>query len=202
MRRVSRSRRSSSPCFSIGVRKTRPKRRASPSRPGHQKVELRPQLAEMVLDRRAGQAEPVARVEPAGERGRLAGRVLDRLRLVEHDEVPGAGSRRLGVARQQRVGRQHQIGIGDLRRSAAARSAPCSDSTRSSGREARGLGAPVRHHAGRADHEARPVEPARLLLDQDVRQGLHRLAEAHVVGEDRRPARSRRRNCSQSSPSR
>ena len=35
--------------------------------PRHQKGELRPQFAEMVLDRRAGQAQPVPRVEPADE---------------------------------------------------------------------------------------------------------------------------------------
>ena len=82
--------------------------------PRHQKGELRPQLAEMVFDRRPGQAQPVARVEAADQRGRLRIGVLDRLRLVEHRDVPGDRQQMIGVARQQRVGRQHQIGLADL----------------------------------------------------------------------------------------
>ena len=68
----------------------------------------------MVLDRRPGQAQPVAGVEPADEPGRLRIGVLDRLRLVEHRDVPGDRQQMIGVARQQRIGRQHQIGIADL----------------------------------------------------------------------------------------
>ncbi len=81
--------------------------------PRHQKGELRPQLPEMVLDRRPGQAQPMARVEPADEPGRLRIGILDRLRLVEHRDVPGDRKQQLGVARQQRVGRHHHIGIAD-----------------------------------------------------------------------------------------
>ena len=79
------------------------------------------------------------RLEPAGELGGLAGRVLDRLRLVEHDQVPlaraAAPRRRAAAARRWSApGRPR-----GSRRRAAARSGPCSGSTRRLGREALGL---------------------------------------------------------------
>jgi hypothetical protein len=46
------------------------------------------------------------------------------------------------------------------------------------------LGAPVRPHARRADHKARPIQAAGLFLHENVGEGLHRLAQAHVVGKD------------------
>jgi hypothetical protein len=54
----------------------------------------------MVLDRRPGQAQPVARVEPADEPGDLRHGVLYRLRLVEHCDVPRYRQQMIGVARQ------------------------------------------------------------------------------------------------------
>ena len=54
---------------------------------GVEKVEQRPQLAEVVLDRRARQADLVARVERADRLGRLRVVVLDRVRLVEDEQV-------------------------------------------------------------------------------------------------------------------
>jgi hypothetical protein len=44
--------------------------------------------------------------------------------------------------------------------------------------------APIGHEAGRRDHQGRPVGAAALLLDQDVGQRLHGLAETHVIRED------------------
>ena len=60
--------------------------RADEARVGE--VEDRPQVAEPVLDRRAGEREPGAGRDAAQLLGGLAGRVLDRLRLVEHDRAP------------------------------------------------------------------------------------------------------------------
>ena len=51
-------------------------------------------------------------------------------------------------------------------------------------RQTGGLRTPIGHHARRADDEARPVEPAFALLDQEMGQRLHGLAEPHIVGEE------------------
>ena len=45
------------------------------------------------------------------------------------------------------------------------------------------LAAPVADQAGQRDDHRGAIEPAVLLLEQDVRDGLQRLAQAHVVGE-------------------
>jgi len=76
---------------------------------GHGQVDLRPQLAQVVLQRRAGQAHAARRAQ--GEHGatRLGARVLHLLRLVEHDQrerLPAQGGH---VARQQRVAGQHHV---------------------------------------------------------------------------------------------
>ena len=68
--------------------------------PGDQEAHLRPELTQMVLDRRAGQAQAVAGLELRGELGGLAGRVLDRLSLIERHQVPLHRHERFGVARQ------------------------------------------------------------------------------------------------------
>ena len=54
---------------------------------------------------------------------------------------------------------------------------------RQAGRETRGLVLPVEDERGRQDDQRRTVEAAALLLQQQVRQRLHRLAQAHVVGK-------------------
>jgi hypothetical protein len=51
-------------------------------------------------------------------------------------------------------------------------------------RQACGLGEPVRYDTRRADHEARPVDAALALFNEEVGQGLDGLAEPHIVGED------------------
>ena len=45
------------------------------------------------------------------------------------------------------------------------------------------LQSPVRDQAGRADDQCRAVQPAFRLFDRQMRQGLHRLAQAHIVGQ-------------------
>ena len=61
---------------------------SSPSKPGREELEQRPQLAEIVLERRACQRTGGgARSMPVSEPGAGALRVLDRLRLVEDGDV-------------------------------------------------------------------------------------------------------------------
>ena len=149
----------------------------------HQEVEQAPQLAQVVLQRRARQAQPVPRVQARHHLRRLGAGVLDVLRLVQHHQVPGLGQPLFTVALQQRVGRDDQVVLceaGGLRMPAAAVPHPAAQG----GGEAGRLALPVAQQAHRRHHQAGPVEPAGLLLGQQVRQGLQRLAQAHVVGQD------------------
>src|SRR5581483_2990748 len=61
--------------------------RAGPDQAGVGEVEDRPQVAEAVLHRRTGEGQPAAGRDAAQLLGRVAGRVLDRLGLV--DDEPG-----------------------------------------------------------------------------------------------------------------
>jgi len=149
----------------------------------HQKGELRPQLAEMVLHRRAGETQPMTGVEATDQLRRLRGGILDRLRFVKHGHVPCDRQQTVGVARQQRVGRHHQIGIVDFGKAVRAIGAVQRQDLQL-GRQPRCLGEPVRHDARRADDETGPVEAAFTLFDQDMSKGLHGLAQPHIVGEN------------------
>ena len=149
----------------------------------HQEGELRPQLAEMVFHRRAGETQPMACIEAADQLRRLRGGILDRLRLVQHCHVPLNRQQPVGVARQQRVGRHNQIGIVDLGKALGAVGAMQRQDPEL-GRQPCRLGDPVRHDAGRANDEAGPVKAAFALLDQNMSEGLHRLAQPHIVGKD------------------
>ena len=66
MRRASSSRRTLSPSFSIGVRQRFVKSCWVAEETRQQEVELRPQFAEMILERRASQAQTMPRA--AGSR--------------------------------------------------------------------------------------------------------------------------------------
>ncbi len=138
---------------------------------GVQEVHLAPQLLEAVLDRRAGERDAALRVQRERRARDLAVGVLDRLRLVEHHQLPANRGELLRIEPQQRVGRErHRRAIFQLAIDAVIR---VHFELRS---EARDLVAPVREHArGRNDERARA----------EGRQRLQRLAEAHVVGEQR-----------------
>ena len=68
---------------------------------GVEELEEAPQLAQVVLDRRAAEREAMVGLEQAGGLGGLGGGVLDRLRFVEDDVVEGVSlqaRRRRGAA--------------------------------------------------------------------------------------------------------
>jgi len=67
MRPISSWRRAASPRFSIGVRNTPIEAPVIPEQPRHEESELRPQLPEMILDRRARETETMARLELADQ---------------------------------------------------------------------------------------------------------------------------------------
>ena len=85
-----------------------------PEQAGHQEGELGPELLQVVLDRRAGEAEAMPRVELADRLGGLGIGALDHLRLIQHDDVPGQWAHDLDVAREHGVGRDHHMHAGQL----------------------------------------------------------------------------------------
>ena len=87
------------------------------------------------------------------------------------------------VARQQRVSRQHQVEVADLVEAPQALRAMQQQHAQA-GREAGRLGLPIAHQAGGRHHQGWIRQAPGFLFDQDVGQGLHRLAQAHVIGQD------------------
>jgi len=89
------------------------------------------------------------------------------------------------VARQQGVGRQHQVALIDLVELLGAVLALQQQHFQGR-RELGRLVLPVAHQTRRCNHQGRMRETARFLFHQDMRQGLHGLAKAHVIGQDAR----------------
>ena len=76
---------------------------------GHQEIKQRPQLAKVVFQRRSGQAQTMLGAELAHRNRCLAGRILDRLRLVKNQQVIGMRAQRLLVAPEQGVSGQANV---------------------------------------------------------------------------------------------
>ncbi len=93
---------------------------AAAEKTGQQEVELAPQLAEMILQRRTGQAQAVPGINLAHRFGAAALGVLDSLRLVEDEEVVAVPHQFVGVAPEQRIGSKHDVVFGDLRKALLA----------------------------------------------------------------------------------
>ena len=171
-----------SPCFSIGVRKRLRKLLASPRRPGERKSNSDHSSPRLFSQRRAGQAEAVARASSCEQPAAWLGvGFLIVCASSRTSDVPVLRRQHRVVARQQRIGRQHEVVRRDRRRTALAVLARAA-AARAARREALRLAPPVRHQAGRRDDQrrrsSRPA-PSRWRGGQ----GLHRLAEAHVVRE-------------------
>ena len=183
---ASTARRSPSCFFSIGVRNTRRERVGVAEKPGHRgsrtaTTARRDGSPSACRSGTAGGA-PSSRQTHAGSSSRWRFLIVCASSSTARCQSPRQQTS--CVARQQRIGGQHQIVRRRSRRSAPCAVGPVQRQHAQRGREACRLGEPVRDQAGRADDESRPVEPAGRLLDQHMRQGLHRLAQAHVVGED------------------
>ncbi|KFB71978.1 MAG: hypothetical protein AW09_002842 [Candidatus Accumulibacter phosphatis] len=117
--------------------------------------------------------------------GTLAARVLDRLRLVENQQMIAVPSQLRGIAPEQRVGGQHHVVPRDFGKTALALGA-VQRQDRQTRCKTRRLVLPVENQRSRQDDQRRMIEPSGFLFEQQVRQGLGRLAETHVVGEDSR----------------
>ncbi len=151
-----------------------------PEEPRRGPVEDRPQLGEVVLDRRAGQRQARLGGDAADRLSRARVRVLDVLRLVGDDQAPA----RLVLGQLDRVGahrgvRRDEEPVVDAVEPPLG---PVIAAYVDARREPLDLALPVAQHGGRAHHERRRRgDRGALQVQGDQHDGL---AEAHVVGED------------------
>jgi hypothetical protein len=137
---------------------------------GVEHVELAPELVEAVLHRRAGQRHAEVGAQPVSGPGHLARRVLDCVGLVEDQRVPLHVRQPVCVESQHRPRREGHVHVGI---EGATRSVEARPGER--GPEARDLFGPVVEDAGGRHDQGASAQAA---------QGLQRLAEPHVVGEE------------------
>ena len=81
---------------------------------GHEEVEQRPELAQVVFQRCATQAQALLGLDLRQGEGGLAARVLDVLRFIENQQVIALGAEQGEVAGQQGVGAEDQVVGADL----------------------------------------------------------------------------------------
>ena len=138
----------------------------------------RPQIAQAVLDGRAGQGDPTTGFQPLQLLRGLAGGVLDGLRFVEHDLAPRDLAERVHVPHGGAVGRDDHVGIVGQglelvrRRTIGAVMHPDVELRR----EAGGLGGPVPDDRRRRHDEGCVVSADLVQVGQQGRG----LAQAHV----------------------
>ena len=158
-----------------------------------EKLENAEQVVDAVFDRRAGQ-RPVAF---AGNRadhlvGR-AGAILDPLRFVEYHEVEMPIGQEIAISQQHFIVGQSQRDVGQLPLPAALGLIAFDGHDRHFRGPNGELALPVRHQRLRADQQ----HTLRLAATQQQTDGgdrLHCLAEAHLVGQDRRLTRIQKRD--------
>ena len=154
-----------------------------------EKIEDRPQIAEMIFDRRAGERDSGARFQSFRRAGLLCAGVLDRLRLVENDETPGDVLERCDP-QQRSVARDDKIEtlrttFGKLLHILGLHGRGMHDRGFEAWREFFDLAGPIGEQRSGRDNEARARRRvgAVALRKQQQRQDLDGLAETHVVGE-------------------
>ena len=137
-----------------------------------------PQFAQMILDRGAGGEHFEVAAQAHGRLRALGGHVFDGLRLVEHDGPPFPARQQLRLLLQQPVAANQQIERPQLGQGPRAVAGAKHDRVQRGG-ETPDLIQPVQAHRGGRHHQGRTVCGA----GQQQGQGLHRLAQAHVIGQ-------------------
>ena len=142
----------------------------------------RPQLREAVLHGGAGDGQAGAGPQVLHGAVGLGPRVLHELRLVHDHAGPLDAAVGIRVETEQGVGGQHHVrvprGVGHRVLGAGQHGGP------QRRREAHELGRPVGHHGGGGDHQERWQPGIAGHGAQHGGDGLHGLAQPHVVRED------------------
>ena len=93
----------------MGTKKRRLKSRLGAEETRVEELHDRPEVAHVVLHRCAGERDPIAGRQRARGTGLLGLRVLDVLRLVEDDALPGHRVQRRDVPLEQGVAGDHHV---------------------------------------------------------------------------------------------
>ena len=160
--------------------------RRTPKHARVEKLENRPQLAQVVFYRRAGHGQPLlGRQQPTGL-GRLRVGVFDGLRFVQNAIVEFNVLEMTDVAPQRAIRGHDQVVIGELLALFCA-AKPGVVQHSQLGRKATGLFDPIVDQAARRYHERRPCcTPFVAAVGAgglQQRKHLHRFAQPHVVGQ-------------------
>ncbi len=146
-------------------------------------IELRPQFAEVVFQRRARHGQAATSGDFAHHACRLALGVLHHLRFIEDEQGIFMREQGLTITCQQRIGGDDEVVVRNgFMQSAAA--GTVHDQHAQCRSKALRLAAPVGNEAGRRDDHGWLIETPALLLRQQVGEHLHGLAKAHVVGQN------------------
>ena len=160
-----------------------PERKLVAEQSGHEPIEERPQLAQVVFDGRSREADAVLGRDAFEGAAGLAARVLDRLRFVEDRQMKAELREAFFVADQDRVRRNDHVRAGDLL-PARAPSRAVKDEDAEMRSKLGDFSRPVADESCRRDDQRRCVQPPGLVLDANVRNRLERFAEPHFVGQD------------------
>ena len=185
-----------------GARRREERRRAEHAR--IQEVEQAPQLAEVVLDRRAAEREPVIRLEQSRRLGRAGARVLDRLRLVQDRVVERDLLQVTDVPAQRAVGGQDDVVLGDAVEGVAPAAAGEIEHAQRR-REARRFLLPVEHERPRHDDERWTTDAAacsRSMRRASIAASTMTVLPRPISSARQPPKPKRRRNSNQPSASR
>ena len=174
-----------------------------------QELEQAPQLAQMVLDRRAAERQAMVAAQQARRLGGLGARVLDGLGLVEDHVVEADVLQEGRVAAQRAVGGEHEVVVLEVLARADAPGARVVEHAQL-GREPRRLLLPVEHERARHHDERRPGPLAALVDRRGLARRAARSSSASTctvlprpMSSARQPPKPKRsRKCSQPSPSR
>ena len=139
-----------------------------------------PQLAHMVLQRRARQQQPEVSLQCHGHPGHLRLLILDGVRFVKHDGMPRAGTESLLLRDEQSVGRDHHVESPSLPDHALAVFPGAIEQADVEFRsKACRLLLPVEDERGGHDDQLRSLlGPA-----QQQRERLYGLSQTHVIGQ-------------------
>ena len=149
----------------------------------HQEIELRPQFAQVVFERGAGQAQQVRRSQLAQGTGAAAARVFHHLGLVEDEQMKWLCRQGVAIAPQQWIGGEHQVVPGHVRMAFCAPGAVQAQHPQVGG-HACGLGLPIEEQRGGQHYQCRVGQAPSFFFGQHMGQRLRGFAQAHVVGQD------------------
>ncbi len=145
---------------------------------GVDEAEEAPELTEVVFDGRARRDDAESAIEAEGRQRAFGAGVLDRLRLIQHDRLPGNVGERVAPGLHQAVAADHQVEGAEVVQHLLA-IALTEQPHLQRGREAAGLVTPVQADRGGCDDQRRATHGA----VKDRGEGLYGLAQSHVVGE-------------------